>query len=180
MNELLDEVYLKWLYRKVLSPKSQNASRTYWNLLNHLYRRKFIWFIPNDDNRAEDGRDLRLEFFRHKQVEKDHIWYELECSVLEMLVALSVRLSFEADDTIAKWFWELIDNLGLTKFNDLVYGDINSYEAKEIDVAVDRLNNRTYRFDGFGGLFPLENPHEDQRKVEIWYQLSHYLAEQDI
>jgi hypothetical protein len=40
-----------------------------------------------------------------------------------------------------------------------------------------RLNRRLYTTSGYGGLFPLEEPKEDQRKVEIWYQMMAYLGE---
>ena len=36
---------------------------------------------------------------------------------------------------------------------------------------------RRYKRSGEGGLFPLKNAAKDQRKVEIWYQLSSYLLE---
>lgn len=180
MGELLDDVYLQWLYRQVLSPRFRQPSRTYWNLLNHLYKRRFIWFVPNDDNRAEDGRDLRLEFFEETHTEFNQDWYDLDCSIFEMIIALSRRLSFEADNTAESWFWELLNNLGLAGYNDAVYRDRESLEAEEVDHIIDRLNARTYEFDGSGGLFPLKYPHEDQRQVEIWYQLNAYLAECDI
>jgi hypothetical protein len=34
---------------------------------------------------------------------------------------------------------------------------------------------RTYEPNGVGGFFPLENPNEDQREVELWYQMSAYV-----
>ena len=180
MNELLDDVYLEWLYGQVSSLKYRHASCTYWNLFNHLYRKKFIWFVANDDNRAEDGRDLRLEFFEFKQMPIDREWYELDCSVLEMIIALSRRLSFEADDTTESWFWELLNNLGLVYYNDAVYRDQESLIMEEVDHKINRLISREYEADGSGGLFPLKYPLKDQRLVEIWYQLSDYLAERDI
>jgi hypothetical protein len=36
---------------------------------------------------------------------------------------------------------------------------------------------RTYDRRGHGGLFPLQRSNRDQRRVEIWYQLSEYLLQ---
>jgi hypothetical protein len=30
---------------------------------------------------------------------------------------------------------------------------------------------------GLGGMFPLEDPREDQRAIEIWYQMMAYINE---
>lgn len=173
MSELLDEVYLTWLYSQVADVGLKNPSRTYWSLFRQLYRKEFIWLIPNDDNRAEDGRLLRVEFLDNERIAGvDSSWMELGCSMLEMLIALARRLSFEDDATPSAWFWRLLENLGLE-----VYNDRQSRFTNEINEVLDRVILRTYEPDGSGGLFPLKNPSQDQRDVEIWYQLSAYLLE---
>jgi hypothetical protein len=58
----------------------------------------------------------------------------------------------------------MIDNLELLP---------NSLNYKKLAV----LNKREYFPSGKGGLFPLENPREDQTKVEIWYQMHAYVME---
>lgn len=172
MNEPLDELYLTWLYSQVASPKARNPSRTYWTLLRQLYKKEFVWFVPNDDNRVEDGRYLRYEFLEahHRSHEDD--WMDLSCSFLEMLIALSRRLSFQADGEPVIWFWHLIETLELANYNDNVI-----YPYDEVDEILDRVIWRTYEKDGKGGLFPLKNANRDQRQVEIWYQMSAYLIE---
>jgi hypothetical protein len=55
MNEPLDEQYLTWLYSQVGAVKLKTQSRTHWDLLRHLYKKEFKWFVANDDNRCEDG-----------------------------------------------------------------------------------------------------------------------------
>jgi len=64
MNEPLDDLYLTWLYSQIGSIKLKQPSRTYWSLFRQLYTKEFVWIIPNDDNRIEDGRDLRFKFQR--------------------------------------------------------------------------------------------------------------------
>lgn len=174
----LDELYFKWLYSLVASTRLKNPSRTHWRLLKLLYTKEFYWFLPNDDNRVEDGRDLRMEFAQRKRIELDSEWVGLECSVLEMMIGLSRRLAFESEQEWESrdWFWHLIENLNLRRFNDR---HISFSDEEEIDHILERMIWRLYEGDGRGGLFPLENPPEDQRKVELWYQLSYYLMEQE-
>lgn len=173
MNKPLDELYFEWLYSQVSSVKEKNPSRTYWRLLKQLYTKEFLWIIPNDDNRAEDGRDLRHEFIDDRQIYPvDLSWISLGCSMLELLIGLSRRLSFEAEGESRGWFWKLIENLGLEKYNDN-----GPHPEKEVDEILNQVIFRTYRRNGSGGLFPLRRAAEDQRDVEIWYQLCAYILE---
>lgn len=171
-GEPLDELYFRWLYSQVGSVKLKNPARTYWTVLRQLFTKEFVWIIPNDDNRLEDGRDLRAEFAEQEDVDPDQEWLYLGCSMLEMLIALSRRLSFEDDKPAVEWFWELMENIGLRGLNDKT-----KPTQQDIDEILDDVIWRTYEVDGTGGLFPLRNPDQDQREVEIWYQLSAYLQE---
>jgi len=174
MSPPLDDQYLTWLYSQVGSVRLRNSSRTHWSLLRQLYTKEFIWIIPNDDNRVEDGRDLRFEFLESEGLNQDQEWLSLGCSMLEMMIALSRRLAFETGDKPRDWFWHLIETLDLEQFNDRTYDD---HARTLIDETLDRVIWRLYSADGRGGLFPLRHATEDQTQVEIWYQLSAYLAE---
>lgn len=173
--ELPDDLYLRWLYRQVASVRFKDPSRTYWSLLRHLYQTEFVWFIPNDDNRVEDGRALRQEFLYDSGIDADHInqnWLDLGCSMLEMLVALSRRLSFDTDGEARAWFWHLLKNIGLDEItDDVIFVETN------VDEIVDRVIWRLYEPNGVGGLFPLKDPQTDQTKVELWYQVAAYLMQ---
>jgi hypothetical protein len=175
MDEPLDEQYLKWLYGQVASLRFKNPARTYWSLLRQLYAKEFVWFIPNDDNRVADGRDLRKEFFNDTQTHPDRDWMGLGCSFLEMLIALARRLSFEAEEgDTTDWFWRMLENLDLSEHSDLYY---KRHTEEFVDEILERVIQRRYDSDGRGGLFPLQDPREDQRNIELWYQMSHYLLE---
>lgn len=173
MAEPLDELYLRWLYSQVGNVKLKDPRRTHWSLMRLLYKKEFVWLIPNDDNRLEDGRDLRMEFIHEFEItDVDPDWMTIGCSMLEMLIGLSRRLNFEEDDnTVADWFWELIVNLGMQDI------DADFDRKGTHGDTLDRVIWRTYKPSGRGGLFPLKHPEEDQRDVEIWYQLSAYLLE---
>lgn len=176
MSAPVDELYFKWLYRQVGAVTQRDPSRSFWRLMRQLYRKEFVWFVPNDHNRAEDGRDLRLRFVNYSGVTPDEDWMDLGCSMLEMLIALSHRLNFETGIPPKRWFWELLENLGLDDLCDENYGDLTHEAVNDI---LEQVNDRTYAPDGTGGLFPLKHSDYDQRDVEIWYQLCAYLLENE-
>lgn len=173
MSEPLDEVYFKWLYRQVAPLRLKNPQRTYWSLLRHLFEKEFVWFIPNDDNRAMDGVELRDEFLEKEGLVGGQDWMTLECSMLEMLIALSRRLSFLGGGASMDCFWQMMRNVGLDRFNDL------DYDGDYVEMVCHMINHRTYDEDGHGGLFPLsrERNEIDQRKVELWYQMNSFIME---
>jgi hypothetical protein len=172
MAEPLDELYLQWLNDQVSSRRTKNPKFTHWRFLRQLYTKEFVWLVPNDDNRVEDGRDLRSEFMDQTDVDYVHEWMLLGCSVLEMMVGLSRRLAFEAEGRPRDWFWIMVTNLDLGNVSDA-----SEDHTREIDLKLDKLIWRTYEPNGQGGLFPLTHPEKDQRDVEIWYQLNAYLLE---
>jgi hypothetical protein len=178
MDEPLDELYFKWLYRQVSSPRLRNPARTYWSLLRQLFRKEFVWLVPNDDNRVEDGRDLRYEFLDGNGVDRDHEWLSVECSMLEMLIGLSRRLAFEAEEGEPRdWFWTMLENVDLRQYSDAYYDRSSSASDREVNYILERVIWRHYERDGSGGLFPLNAARQDQRKVELWYQSAAFLLE---
>jgi hypothetical protein len=177
--EPLDELYFTWLYGQVEAVEVPDPSRTYWGILRQLYSKEFFYIIPNDDNRAEDGKALRRRFLDthkldHVDEEQVDLWLELGCSMLELLIALADRFAFEINGRLESCFWELMENLGLEDYNDLC--DI---PEEEVDNILRDVIWRTYKRTGRGGLFPLRRAEEDQRDVELWYQLNAYILEND-
>lgn len=169
----LDETYFVWLYSQVGSVKNRNRAKTYWELLRLLYQKEFMWSNPMDANRAQDGKDLRYHFRDETGTDlNDNGWLDYGCSMLELLVALSAKLAFEGEGEVQDWFWDLIDNLGLTGCTDA-----NPPDPNIIEEILDKVIRREYAPNGAGGLFPLAHSHEDQRDVEIWYQAQAYLLE---
>lgn len=178
MSASLDTLYFDFLYNRVCQTRAKkNPSKNHKRLLHILYTKEFVWLVPNDDNRVEDGRDLRYDFFEFEGLKvhgSDKHWLDLGCSVLEMMIALAKRFAFEAGGSYKDRFWEMMQNLGLGGLNDSV-----EFSEAEVDEILDRLIWRTYEYNGSGGLFPLIRPERDQRKVELWYQLSSYVLEHD-
>lgn len=166
--------YYQWLCDLV---KVNQEDKSYWILFKDLHRKEFYWTVPNDDNRGIDGKLLREKFM----VEEDSlIPIDGPCSMLEMIIGLALRMEDtmadpdEGDRTV-QWFWEMLDNAGLSKFTDDAYYDL--FGQVYVDEILDKILGRTYKRNGKGGLFPLEMPSKNQRKVELWYQMSAYLLE---
>lgn len=180
MNRDLDEVYLIWLYGQVAPVHLKTRRRTFWVLFKQLYTTEFVWTIPMDENRAEDGIALREQFL-DEEGEYPYAtdeWKGLACSVLEMLIALSRRVSFEADQGDPRaWFWELMHNLRLDSYTDATH--LSTAEHREVNHILETLMLRRYNRSGKGGLFPLRRPDKDQRNVDIWYQMNAYLNENE-
>lgn len=170
-----DEAYLRWLYGQVAPVSARNRNKTYWTLFGQLYSKEFVWDVPNDDNRVVDGLALRYEFIYEKGLQVDREWLHLGCSMLEMLIALSRRLAFEAEGQPRAWFWQLLQNVHLDTYTDAIV--VSDKQREEIDEVLENIIWRRYDYDGNGGLFPLKHAHQNQRKVELWYQMSAYLLQ---
>jgi len=171
----IDERYFTWLYSKIGHRKVPIRGLSYRKLAYQLYTKEFLWFVPNDDNRAEEGIELRKVFLDETGTQyPGHEWMEMTCSILELLIGMSHRLSFIDDRPAHIWFWEMLDNVDLTYANDDEYGPDTE---EDVEQTFDRVIWRLYEQDGAGGLFPLHHAHEDQRKIELWYQMSAYINE---
>lgn len=174
-SEEIQTEYFQWLCGLV------NLDRGYWILARKLHDKEFYWTVPNDDNRASDGQKLR-DIFEDETLYSDYSCLSGGCSVLEMLIGLAIRIEdilYDPDNSEClkahDAFWEMLENLGLEDFDDMNYSRLN--EDCEVDEILLNLLERTYDRSGRGGLFPLKKAREDQRRVEIWYQMSTYLLE---
>jgi hypothetical protein len=165
MTTTVDLDYYEWLIDQIDIPNG----KSYRDLFECMHNIEFVWTIPNDDNRVQDGLDLRSEF-------ADGTVGGVTsggATILEILVALSRRVAFATDGDPRQWAWRLLKNLRLHKMHDPLTG-AKKLRANDI---LDALVWRTYERDGRGGFFPLNYPEEDQTKVEIWDQMNKYVME---
>ena len=142
-RELKDK-YFEWMYNLVCSPE-YCGRRSYKKLFSKLHEIQFTYIIGMDCNRAEDGEDLRYRFAYEFDLEGPEVTTYLDdrpCSVLEMLIALSLRceehiLSNPAvGNRTGELFWTMIKNLGLYDMID------SKYDSDYISNVVDRFLNR--------------------------------------
>lgn len=148
---------------------------SYKKLLRHLHHTDFVVVDPMDDNRAEDGIKLRYRF-AHGYLEEDEAEDLLSgpCSVLEMMLALSIRCEEIMEDPrfgdrTSQWFWEMISSLGLGGMYDV------NFDICHVKDVLMRFLAREYEPDGSGGLFTVRRCAYDMRDMEIWHQLLEYL-----
>lgn len=175
MSEPLENLYFNWLYAKVHTLKTPTLSLSFDVLFKTLHNLEFVWLLPGDDNRAEDGKELRREFLIMGDIPDDVEWRtQIPCSVFEMLVGFSRRAEKNTGVPAKEWFWEFLTNLNLAEANDA-----SGVEPEEIQDTVEMLIWRTYEPSGDGGLFPLREPTRDQTQEEIWQQFCDYLVDQN-
>lgn len=190
----METSYFQWLCDLV---KCDRGLSSFYLLLGVMYQNAFLIKNKKDENRAEDGMSLRQEYLNEVAPEL-YSQNDIEdlksqpCSILEMVIGISKRMAFElveeepGDEDFVKYFWEIIDNLGLLDFDDMHFNiigtDPNNDEHerenwKKVVGILQNLNNRKYDRNGRGGMFPLKNAEKDQRRVEIWYQMQAYIKE---
>lgn len=162
-------------YKAIISLVYDNRfGRSYSKLFEYLYSRDFEWSILMDRNRAIDGIELRYKYGCSNDI------LDEPCSVLEMLIALAVRIeeqimtNYDEGNRTGQWFWTMLTNMGLNSYDD------DNFDEDMVEYIVDRFLNREYEYNGEGGgLFILDNPCQDLRDTEIWYQANWYLGEMD-
>ena len=169
--------------------ESMHAER-YSILFDILHDTEFTWSerVPRDADREADGRYLRLRFVNGSDSDIMEDWLEVmdvtwPASFLEFLIALAYSIDDkimydpERPDQASLWFWEMLDNVGLARYDDVTMFHEGMLAWAIVTETVDRILQRRYEYDGGGGLFPLRSPKMDQRNVEIWYQANAYMIE---
>lgn len=187
MQDTLAKEYYEWLCAKCGS-----NHRQFTKLLSEMHNIRFFHIIPMDANREADGVALRYQFATEKitatadsRVNVVQEASELSsritgpCSVLEMMVALSIRCEDIMDNTdigdrTGEWFWRMVSNLGLSGMVD------SNFDVAYVRHTISVFLNRNYEPDGSGGLFRVRNTRYDLRSVEIWTQMLWYIDEVNI
>lgn len=170
-------MYFNWMCH-LLDNGRRYSSVVYSRLLRYLHEIPFQYSIPMDENREVDGFELRYRFARENNLNDIEIAHYLDrrpCSMLEMMVALAIRMEehimedLDIGDRTGEWFWEMIVSLGLESMTN------SRYDADYVAFALERFFNRRYTRDGEGGLFTVRNSRQDMRSLDIWYQMCAYI-----
>lgn len=166
------EQYFNWMYDMVFTKRTPSYVR----LLRYLNSQEFTYNIRLDGNRADDGLYLRYRFKQENHLRAVDVdrWLTGKCSVLEMMVALCLRIEEDIMDDpvkgnrIHKWFHVMLKSLGLLDMDDAYF------DERYADKVITRFLNREYEPNGAGGLFRIKDCPYDLRSVEIWYQMCWY------
>lgn len=163
---MIDEYYA-WLLDKI--DASNEAYKAHELLLEHLYTHDFRYVLSMDSNRAKGGLALRNIYAMMAGLYIEDV-KEGPCCILEMLIALSENMYMCTDLPTSKFFWELIDNLGL-----FVYDDYH-FDPDEVSIILSNWMDRQFNKSGQGSIFPLPDYVDcDSRNMEIWNQMNRYL-----
>lgn len=168
----LKKDYIDWLGGE-LTRESRYPDRSYWDLIYKMFHTEFTWSVDMDDNRLADGMELRDEFAEIHGISRRSTDAFGPCSFIEVLIGLSRRLAFVAGGTAPRWAWELLVNLRLERMWD----HLSRSKMQTVEHILNTTIQREYESNGVGGFFPLAWPNQDQRQVELWYQLNAYVDE---
>lgn len=169
----LSKEYFEWMRDLVCGDDKQ-----YETLLRFLHEKTFYYIHPLDENREQDGLDLKYRFGWLHDIPDDVIERELgrnTCSVLEMMIALAVRCEesimddYDFGNRTGTWFFDMLKSLEIDEMDDENFNEVY------VDEAIERMLEREYGPDGEGGLCYLPGCDKDLREVDIWYQMMWYL-----
>lgn len=174
-KDLTRAEYIHWM-RRMMTAGTVNEG-IYNALFDTLSHTPFYWIVPMDENRYNDGINLRSLFAYEKNLDPEMIFEMLSdqpCSILEMMVALTIRINdimddIEQGDRLKSWFWGMIDSLGLYGMTDERYSPIF------VEAVLKKFLNREYGNDGRGNLFPNFKDFDSYTKIQIWDQAMYYL-----
>ena len=172
----LKKEYFNYLVRFVCNNVHHKVD--YLPLLDTLHSIKFVAVLDRDVNRIADGADLRKVFLSDADIDDSYIYEfdDMDVSVLEVLVGIAKRIEFQVGNTMekdrtAEKFWVLVQNLDIEKY------DSGNYKPLNIREKVQKWMERRFEKNGKGSIFPLSDAKTDQRKEEIWTQMSNYIWE---
>lgn len=180
--DTIENVYYEFLCEKVEWAEKRGSDASHYRLLKELHKRPFVWSVPNDDNRATDGKHVRDailfhmlgEYYDERKAEVEDILGPT--TVLEMLVALAERMndvlySPNGPDLTTMIFIEFLENLGVYKYDDA------NFDPLKVNDILTKWLERRFQKNGKGSIFPLNDTKIDSRITEIWYQMNEYILE---
>jgi len=140
-------------YRKYLLHKVNHSDC---REVQALFDAPFYYSIYLDKNRVSDAMDLRSEY-------NGDIEGPPNC--LEVMVALAVR----AEEQVLGLDYSDRGLIFKVMLNSLFVTD------EPLEAQIQRMLDREYDFDGFGGLFYIPNVDTDMRDVHIYHQMMMYV-----
>lgn len=161
--------------------KTDDMVKSHSLLLKTLFEKDFYYLNDLDANRAADGIALRNIYTSYND---DCNVPDGNCSVLEMLIALSDRIEYQimSDDTYGDrtslWFWTMLENLGISFIDDDKY---NGESRSFIDSKIQKWLDRRFDKNGNGSIWTkIPSKNSDKRdflSLDYWMQANICLSE---
>lgn len=180
----IQEKYNEWMYSIIFGKDytSRNYNLAVLEALNNV---PFEYSMDLDANRQKDAQDLRYIFGQENDIHPAEICASLDTrapSILEVMVSLIYRVKttilcdFDSSEMPSnkEIFEHMIWSLGLSRYVGNCDFSTNVLNAEVARVS-QSLFARDYNYNGRGGLFTVENPRDDMRVTDIWYQFMWYL-----
>ena len=172
MSEIEDG-YVAWLKNQAMG-----QDRSYDELLDFLYEKTYFFTLRMDENRAEDGIELRYIYEMENGIDDESgLDPGRDCSMLEMMVGLARRcenqimVDMEEGAQPERWFMVMLTNLGLLDFVN------EEFDVRKVNDIIERFLSHRYSYFGEGSLFYVRYPRNDMRKTDLWYQAMWYFTE---
>lgn len=160
--------YLRWIFDVI-------DGWDYSCMLKQLHTIEFYSDIWLDENLIDD-----VESFRDR-MGRDYDGPRGGPTVLEIFVVLAdkcedkIMHNPDFGNRTSDWFWAMMDNLGLGRYDDVHY---NSNSSEKVSDIIDIFLEKDYEYDGTcGGAFPCKDPPKDMRNTALWEQLNYWLNE---
>ena len=146
MDDNLKNSYFRWIY-KIFCGEKAASGVSYIRLFKLLFNIDFVVLMESDDNRYDDGLQLRNRFIDLESSYRIDFMSNTPCSILEMMAALAIRCEETImddpryGDRTSQWFWSMMASIGIGYMNDDLFNEEVAMEALTV------LNNRAYSPD---------------------------------
>lgn len=158
--------YLPWLIQR-------GCLDDYRDLASVWDEIEFIWYIPEDGDKAEQALRMRDEY---EYETNRYCPRQGPASFLELFVSITDTLTAMVYQDRAAFTRSILMNLGVRNAQDSLLMDPAVY-SRAIDSA-ETVMHRTYRKNGYGGLFMV--PGADLREMPLRDQMILWSNEYDM
>ena len=181
--------YFEWLVSKVTSPAVPDDAQA--RIVLQVLRDIRIQALPMADDapRLEDGKQLRTSFMDDtgKSVHsyKDALKPESDfCTVLELLVALSIRMDdimrdpLDPSSSVPSCFWGMVSTMVGQPFYPCSYWafSANTSPAEVVAESSMKFLGRQYGPTGHNGNIFTDTTGIDLRAIDIWAQACRFMT----
>lgn len=185
----IQDTYREWLIDQLNGDRGAGGYSELYGILHGI---PFLPIMEMDWNRNDEGLNLAKEWAETEAAENetdvdigaamDEVHQNGFCTMLELIVVMSRRIQFELmdseyDKAIEDWAEELIRNVGLQEYINVVVEEDRDTAEEAVAKVIGSVIFRQYGWDGEGGFFPLECPTRDQRYEQLFTQMNDYIAE---